>query len=103
MSKKFTSFLVLVTALLLAVPTHAQILKKAGKQQVTTLKAGPLKVNDVQKVKAAKAKANDKTVGFAFTGAMHQQIAKATLLETAIDNIQNDKVAFEKQMEEKYS
>ena len=100
MSKKFTSLLVLVAAaLLLTVPTHAQIAKKAAKQQITALKAGPLKVNDVQKVKDAKEKANFKAVGYAFTGAMHQQIAKATLLETAIDNIQNDKVAFEKQME----
>ena len=80
MSKKFTSFLVLAAALLLTVPTHAQIFKKAAKQQVTTLKAGPLKVNDVQKVLAAKAKANDKTVGFAFTVDKHQQVsAEATL------------------------
>lgn len=99
MSKKFTSFLVLAAALLLAVPTHAQILKKAGKQQVTTLKAGPLKVNDVQKVKAAKAKANDKTVGIAFTGAMHQQVAaEATLLKAAINNIESENAAFEKLM-----
>ena len=100
MSKKFTSFLVLA-ALLLAIPTHAQIAKKAAKQQITALKAGP-QVFDVQKAKDAKEKANFKAVGYAFTGAMHQQIAKATLLETAIDNIQNDKVAFEKQMEENF-
>lgn len=99
MSKKFTSLLVLAAAaLLLTVPTHAQIAKKAAKQQITALKAGP-QVFDVQKAKDAKEKANFKAVGYAFTGAMHQQIAKATLLETAIDNIQNDKVAFEKQME----
>ena len=54
----------------------------------------------MQKVKAAKAKANDKTVGLAFTGAMHQQVAaEATLLKAAINNIESDKVAFEKQME----
>lgn len=99
MSKKFTSLLVLAAAaLLLTVPAHAQIAKKAAKQQITALKAGP-QVFDVQKAKDAKEKANFKAVGYAFTGAMHQQIAKATLLETAIDNIQNDKVAFEKQME----
>lgn len=46
------------------------------------------------------AKANDKTVGLAFTGAMHQQVAaEATLLKAAINNIESDKVAFEKQME----
>lgn len=102
MSKKFTSLLVLAAAaLLLTVPTHAQIAKKAAKQQITALKAGP-QVFDVQKAKDAKKKANFKAVGYAFTGAMHQQIAKATLLETAIDNIQNDKVAFEKQMEENF-
>ena len=56
MSKKFTSFLVVLAALLLTVPTQAQFAKKAAKQ-TTVLKAGPLKVNDVQKVKAAKAKA----------------------------------------------
>ena len=102
MSKKFTSFLVLAAALLLTVPTHAQIFKKAAKQQVTTLKAGPLKVNDVQKVKAAKAKANDKTVGFAFTGAMLQKVAEATLLKDAVNNIQEDKAVFEKQMEKNF-
>lgn len=102
MSKKFTSLLVLAAAaLLLTVPTHAQIAKKAAKQQITALKAGP-QAFDVQKAKDAKEKANFKAVGYAFTGAMHQQIAKATLLETAIDNIQNDKVAFEKQMEENF-
>lgn len=100
MSKKFTSLLVLAAAaLLLTVPTHAQIAKKAAKQQ-TELKAGPLKVNEVQKALAAKAKANDKTVGIAFTGTMHQQVAaEATLLKAAINNIESDKVAFEKQME----
>lgn len=101
MSKKFTSFLVLAAALLLTVPTHAQLVKKAAKQQVTTLKAGPLKVNDVQKVKAAKAKANDKTVGFAFTGAKHQQVAaEATLLKAAINNIEENRVSFEMLMAE---
>ena len=99
MSKKFTSLLVLAAAaLLLTVPTHAQIAKKAAKQQITALKAGP-QVFDVQKAKDAKEKANFKAVGYAFTGAMHQQIAKATLLKAAINNIESDKVAFEKQME----
>ena len=102
MSKKFTSFLVLAAAaLLLTVPTHAQLAKKAAKQ-TTELKAGPVKTFDVQKAKDAKEKANFKYVGYAFTGAMHQQIAKATLLETAINNIENEKIAFEKQMEENF-
>lgn len=67
MSKKFTSFLVVLAALLLTVPTQAQFAKKAAKQ-TTVLKAGPLKVNDVQKVKAAKMKAAAKLEGQAFRG-----------------------------------
>jgi hypothetical protein len=101
MGKKFTSFLVLA-ALLLAVPAHAQFVKKAAKQQITTLSVGPAKTIDVQKAKELKEKYNDSTVGIDFTGAMHQQIAKATLLETAINNIQEDKAVFEKQMEENF-
>lgn len=101
MGKKFTSFLVLA-ALLLAVPAHAQFVKKAAKQQITTLSVGPAKTIDVQKTKELKEKYNDSTVGIDFTGAMHQQIAKATLLETAINNIQEDKAVFEKQMEENF-
>ena len=101
MGKKFTSFLVLA-ALLLAVPAHAQFVKKAAKQQITTLSVGPAKTIDVQKAKELKEKFNGATVGLDFTGAMHQQIAKATLLETAINNIQEDKAVFEKQMEENF-
>lgn len=100
MSKKFTSFLVLAAALLLTVPTQAQLAKKAARQQVT-LQAGPLKVNDVQKVKAAQAKVNDKTVGLAFTGAKHQLVAaEATFLKAAINNIEDEKASFEKMMAE---
>jgi len=73
MSKKFTSFLVLVTALLLTVPTHAQLVKKVAKQQAISLKAGPIKAIDAKKAKAAKAKAEDNTVGIAFTGGKHQE------------------------------
>ena len=103
MSKKFTSLLVLAAAaLLLTVPTHAQFVKKAAKQQITTLSVGPAKTFDVQKAKELKEKFNGATVGLDFTGAMHQQIAKATLLETAINNIQEDKAVFEKQMEENF-
>ena len=97
MGKKFTSFLVLAAALLLTVPTHAQLVKKAAKQKVTALKAGPVKAIDVQKAKAAKAKAEDKTVGYAFTGAKHQQVAaEATLLKAAINNIESDKAALDR-------
>ena len=101
MSKKFTSLLVLAAAaLLLTVPTHAQLTKKAAKHN-TELKAGPLKVNDVQKVIAAKEKATATFEGQAFTGAMHQQVAtEATLLKAAINKIESDKAAFEKQMED---
>ena len=101
MSKKFTSFLVLAAAaLLLTVPTHAQLTKKAAKHN-TELKAGPLKVNEVQKALAAKEKATATFEGQAFTGAMHQQVAtEATLLKAAINKIESDKAAFEKQMED---
>lgn len=51
MGKKFTSFLVLA-ALLLAVPAHAQFVKKAAKQQITTLSVGPAKTIDVQRLKS---------------------------------------------------
>ena len=57
MSKKFTSFLVLVTALLLTVPTHAQLAKKQSKAQVSAFKTNILKPADLAKAKEAKLKA----------------------------------------------
>ena len=94
MSKKFTSFLVVLAALLLTVPTQAQFAKKAAKQ-TTVLKAGPLKVNDVQKVKAAKMKAAAKYEGQAFTSKVFN-----SYLQASLEKVQENKAVFEKQMEE---
>lgn len=94
MSKKFTSFLVVLAALLLTVPTQAQFAKKAAKQ-TTVLKAGPLKVNDVQKVKAAKMKAAAKYEGQAFTSKVFN-----SYLQAGLEKVQEDKAILEKQMEE---
>lgn len=94
MSKKFTSFLVVLAALLLTVPTQAQFAKKAAKQ-TTVLKAGPLKVNDVQKVKAAKMKAAATYEGQAFTSKVFN-----SYLQAGLEIVQEDKAILEKQMEE---
>ena len=94
MSKKFTSFLVVLAALLLTVPTQAQFAKKTAKQ-TTVLKAGPLKVNDVQKVKAAKMKAAAKFEGQAFTSKVFN-----SYLQASLEKVQEDKAILEKQMEE---
>ena len=96
MSKKFTSFLVVLAALLLTVPTQAQFAKKAAKQ-TTVLKAGPLKVNDVQKVKAAKMKAAAKYEGQAFTSKVFN-----SYLQAGLEKVQEDKAILEKQMEENF-
>ena len=94
MSKKFTSFLVVLAALLLTVPTQAQFAKKAAKQ-TTVLKAGPLKVNDVQKVKAAKMKAAAKYEGQAFTSKVFN-----SYLQAGLEKVQENKDILERQMEE---
>ena len=70
MSKRVTSFLVLAAAVLLAIPAQAQQLavKKAvnSSQFMATKK---LDARQIEAAKAAKAKANDKSVGIAFRGA----------------------------------
>ncbi len=66
MGKKFTTFVVLLAAVLFALPTQAQIVKKAaptGAMKTTVVSAEQLKTG-----KAAYEKANDKTVGVAFRG-----------------------------------
>lgn len=66
MGKKFTTFVVLLAAVLFALPTQAQIVKKAaptGAMKTTVVSAEQLKAG-----KAAYEKANDKTVGIAFRG-----------------------------------
>lgn len=66
MGKKFTTFVVLLAAVLFALPTQAQIVKKAaptGAMKTKVVSAEQLKAG-----KAAYEKANDKTVGVAFRG-----------------------------------
>lgn len=94
MSKKFTSLLVLVAAILLAVPVQAQIAKKAAKQQIAVLKTGPVKSVDFKKAKAAKMKSEAQLEGQAFTGKMFNY------LQASLEKVQDDKVVLEKQMEE---
>ncbi len=94
MSKKFTSLLVLVAAILLAVPAQAQIAKKAAKQQIAVLKTGPVKSVDLKKAKAAKMKAEAQLEGQAFTGKMFNY------LQASLEKVQDDKDVLEKQMEE---
>ena len=95
MSKKFTSFLVLA-ALLLAVPTHAQFAKKQSKAQVSAFKTNILKPADLAKAKDAKMKADAKFEGQAFRGFA----AKGNYLQASLDKIQEDKAILQKQMEE---
>ena len=96
MSKKFTSLLVLVAAILLAVPAQAQIAKKAAKQQIAVLKTGPVKSVDLKKAKAAKMKAEAQLEGQAFTGKMFNY------LQASLEKVQDDKDVLEKQMEENF-
>lgn len=70
MSKRVTSFLVLAAAVLLAIPAQAQqwTAKKAvNNSQIMSTKK--LSAQQIEAAKAAKAKANDKSVGIAFRGA----------------------------------
>ena len=97
MSKKFTSFLVLA-ALLLAVPTHAQFAKKQSKAQVSAFKTNILKPADLAKAKDAKMKADAKFEGQAFRGFA----AKGNYLQASLDKIQEDKAILQKQMEENF-
>lgn len=96
MSKKFTSLLVLVAAILLAVPAQAQIAKKAAKQQIAVLKTGPVKSVDLKKAKAAKMKAEAQLEGQAFTGKMFNY------LQASLEKVQDDRDVLEKQMEENF-
>ena len=99
MSKKFTYLMVLAAAVLLAIPTHAQLAKKQAKSQITALKAGPLKRADLEKAKDAKLKATAKFEGQAFRG---YAAMTANYLKASLDKIQDDKAILEKQMEENF-
>ena len=67
MSKKFT-IVVVLAALLLAIPSHAQVVarKKATNDQIATNQHLTLEASKI--VKASMAKAEDKTMGIAFRG-----------------------------------
>lgn len=101
MSKKFTSFLVLV-ALWLAIPAQAQTFeaKKAAKQQVFNANKA-LKAENFatakHKAELAKVKATDQPVGIAFRGGKHTSQINDLLVQ-AFDNVQKDKDALEKFM-----
>ena len=99
MCKKFTSFLVLAAALLLAVPTHAQFAKKQSKAQVSAFKTNILKPADLAKAKDAKMKADAKFEGQAFRGFA----AKGNYLQASLDKVQEDKAILQKQMEKNLS
>lgn len=66
MSKRFTSFLVLAAAVLLAIPAQAQVAQKASKAQVKTFKTAKFDKQAAQKAKEVQLKATDKTVGISF-------------------------------------
>lgn len=79
MGKKFTTFVVLLAAVLFALPTQAQIVKKAaptGAMKTKVVSAEQLKAG-----KAAYEKANDKTVGIAFRG--NAAVAESSVQLTA--------------------
>ena len=105
MSKRFTSFLVIVAAVLLALPTQAQdnLATKAAKPVQAKIKAVKPNVKDfqanLQKAKAAKAKAEDKMEGIAFRSA-NTGVAETNMMAAAINNIEQDKASFEKLMEQ---
>jgi len=79
MGKKFTTFVVLLAAVLFTLPTQAQIVKKAaptGAMKTKVVSAEQLKAG-----KAAYEKANDKTVGIAFRG--NAAVAESSVQLTA--------------------
>ena len=79
MGKKFTTFVVLLAAVLFTLPTQAQIVKKAaptGAMKTKVVSAEQLKTG-----KAAYEKANDKTVGIAFRG--NAAVAESSVQLTA--------------------
>lgn len=74
MSKKFTSFLVLAAAVLLAIPAQAQTARKASKAQVLTSRVAKIDKQAAQKAKSAQLKAQEATIqGIAFRGQAVQQ------------------------------
>ena len=91
MSKKFTSLLVLATAMLLAVPTQAQVAKKAPKTQVKAFKTGKVDKRALEKgkaaqkkEKAAQMKAQETPVqGIAFRGGQAAKQQRTQSLEEA--------------------
>lgn len=98
MSKRFTSFLAIAAAaLLLAAPAQAQQVVKKAKASQKVLKAGPVKSVDLKKAKAARMKAESKVEGQAFRG--YAVKSSDYFMQASLEKVQEDKAAFEKQME----
>lgn len=97
MSKRITSFLVVAVALLLAMPAQAQLAKKRAKAPTMVLKSGPIKPDALKKDRVAimKAKAAQQTEGQAFRGNVD-----SWKMVTVVEQLQEQKVAFEKLMEQ---
>ena len=97
MSKRITSFLVIAVALLLAMPAQAQLAKKRAKAPTMVLKSGPIKPDALKKDRVAimKAKAAQQTEGQAFRGNVD-----SWKMVTVVEQLQEQKVAFEKLMEQ---
>lgn len=96
MSKRITSFLVIAVALLLAMPAQGQVVKKRAKASTMTQKFGPVKPETLKKDRVAimKAKAQNQQ-GQAFRGNLD-----AWKIVTVAEQLQEQKVAFEKLMEQ---
>ena len=97
MSKRITSFLVIAVALLLAMPAQGQVVKKRAKASTMTQKFGPVKPETLKKDRVAimKAKAAQQTEGQAFRGNVD-----SWKMVTVVEQLQEQKVAFEKLMEQ---
>lgn len=69
MSKRFTTFLVLAAAMLLAIPAQGQTIVKKSAAKQTAIQAMTPSAKEFKATKDAYLKANDKTVGVAFRSA----------------------------------
>ncbi len=94
MGKKFTTFMVLLAAVLFTLPIQAQTLQKKGAHN-RVLKTKVVSKEQLKASKAAYMKANDKTVGKAFRGnaaavaieeATEQRDSKVEALKAAKEN-----------------
>jgi len=98
MSKKFTSFVVLLAALLLTLPTQAQtaVKRQAKFSQVTAMKSGKAMLDQMKRASAARQKAElAKEEGLAFRG----YADGSSLLIASLEKAQDDKIALAKLMD----